>query len=181
MLGLNLRMTEVQGAVLLAQLRKLDRIRTHLRNNRDLVWSLLESLPGIDFRELPDREGDLATHFVIIFPDAAMAQRVTATLDSITLDASGWHVYRHMEHLLAKRTATGRGCPFDCDRHYDDEATYRAGMLPRTDALLARAMSFSIGVVDPNLAPFGLRMRDNAEVARRQADRFIAAYRQGIR
>ena len=45
-------------------------------------------------------------------------------------------------------------------------------MLPATDALLARSMSFAIGVVDPNLAPFGLRMRDDAEAARHQADRF---------
>jgi hypothetical protein len=45
-------------------------------------------------------------------------------------------------------------------------------MLPRTDALLARSMSFAIGVMDPNLAPFGLRMRDDADVARRQAERF---------
>ena len=33
-LGLNFRMTEVQGALLVAQLRKLDRIRAHLRRNR---------------------------------------------------------------------------------------------------------------------------------------------------
>jgi hypothetical protein len=31
-------------------------------------------------------------------------------------------------------------------------------------------------VLDPNLAPFGLRMRDDAEVARRQAERFREAY-----
>ena len=54
MLGLNFRMTELEGAVLLAQLRKLDRIRSHLRANRDLVWSRLEDLPGLGFRELPD-------------------------------------------------------------------------------------------------------------------------------
>jgi hypothetical protein len=45
-------------------------------------------------------------------------------------------------------------------------------MLPATDALLARSMSFGIGVLDPNLAPFGLYMRDDAEVARHQAERF---------
>jgi hypothetical protein len=45
-------------------------------------------------------------------------------------------------------------------------------MLPATEALLARSMSFGIGVVDPNLAPFGLRMRDDAQVARQQAERF---------
>lgn len=176
LLGLNFRMTELEGAVLLAQLGKLERIRSHLRANRDLVWSLLADLPGIGFRALPDRDGDLATHLVVVFPTAATARAVTEELGSITLDRSGWHVYQHMEHLLAQRTATGRGCPFDCSCTHEGAARYEAGMLPATDALLARAMSFGIGVVDPNLAPFGLRMRDDADVARRQAERFRAAY-----
>jgi hypothetical protein len=45
-------------------------------------------------------------------------------------------------------------------------------MLPRTDALLARSMSIGIGVFDTNLAPWGLRMRDDDDAARRIADRF---------
>jgi dTDP-4-amino-4,6-dideoxygalactose transaminase len=177
MLGLNSRMTELEGAVLLAQLAKLDRIRQHLRDNRDRVWSMIEGLPGIDFRELPDRDGDLATHLVVVFPDAASAQATTEALGSITLDQSGWHVYSHMEGLLDQHTVTGRGCPFDCSCTHEGPARYERGMLPRTDALLARSMSFGIGVVDSNLAPFGLRMRDDSEIARRRADRFISAYR----
>jgi dTDP-4-amino-4,6-dideoxygalactose transaminase len=176
MLGLNFRMTEVEGAVLLAQLRRLDAIREHLRANRDLVWSMLEDLPHIAFRELTDRDGDLATHLVIVFPDAAMARAVAAALGSITLDHSGWHVYSQMEHLLGQRTATERGCPFDCACAHDAAATYAPGMLPATDALLARSMSFAIGVIDPNLAPFGLRMRDGADEASHQADRFREAW-----
>ncbi len=77
-----------------------------------------------------------------------MAERVTAELGSITLDRSGWHVYSHMEHLLARRTATERGYPFD-EAGYADAPEYRVGMLPATDALLARSMSFSIGVHGP--------------------------------
>jgi 8-amino-3,8-dideoxy-alpha-D-manno-octulosonate transaminase len=177
MLGLNFRMTELEGAVLLAQLRKLDRIRTHLRTNRDIVWSVLGELPGIGFRHLPDRDGDLATHLVVVFPDADTARRVTGELGSITLDHSGWHVYSHMENLLDRRTVTQRGCPFDCDCHYDGPPEYHAGMLPRSDELLSRSMSFAIGVVDPNLAPFGLRMRDDATVARERAERFAEVYR----
>lgn len=180
MLGLNFRMTELEGAVLLAQLRKLEHIRAHLRANRDLVWSIIGELPGIGFRELPDRDGDLATHLVVIFPDATTARAVTAELGSITLDKSGWHVYAHMENLLDRRTVSERGCPFDCACHFDGAAEYHAGMLPGTDALLARSMSFAIGVVDPNLAPFGLRMRDDDAVARAQAQRFAEAYRRHV-
>jgi dTDP-4-amino-4,6-dideoxygalactose transaminase len=171
-LGLNFRMTELEGAVLLAQLRRLDLIRSRLRANRDIVAEGIRDVPGIEFRELPDPDGDLATHLVVIFPSIDMAQRVTAGLGSIPLADSGWHVYNHMEHLLERRTATGRGCPFDCSCHGDGGPGYRAGMLPATDALLARSMSIGIGIVDPNLAPFGLRVTDDAEAARRCAEQF---------
>ena len=48
-------------------------------------------------------------------------------------------------------------------------------MLPVTDALLSRSISFSIGVKDPNLAPYGVMMRDPIELARERADVFRAA------
>lgn len=171
-LGLNFRMTELEGAVLLAQVRKLDQIRNHLRANRDLVKEIIGDLPGIRFRTLPDPAGDIATHLVVIFPDAAIARAVTAEVGSSTFSTSGWHVYTQMEHVLAGRTITGRGCPFDCPCTDPTVPDYRAGMLPATDRLLERSMSFAIGVLDPNLAPFGLRMRDGADVARVQAERF---------
>ena len=171
-LGLNFRMTELEGAVLLAQARRLDRIREHLRANRDLVLDIIGEVRGIEFRTLPDPGGDLATHLVVIFPDARTASAVTAELGSITLATSGWHVYTHMEHVLSGRTITGRGCPFDCSCTDGRGADYRAGMLPATDRLLERSMSFAIGVLDPNLAPFGLRMRDGADVARARAQHF---------
>ncbi len=171
-LGLNLRMTELQGAVLLAQVRRLDMIREHLRANRDIVQDIICTVPGVRFRTLPDPAGDLCTHLVVIFPDAASAAAITAALGSITLATSGWHVYTHMEHVMSGRTITGRGCPFDCTCTDDRAPSYTAGMLPSTDRILERSMSFSIGVQDPNLAPFGLRMRDGAEVAKARATRF---------
>ena len=52
----------------------------------------------------------------------------------------------------------------------------RGGTAP--DALLARSMSLAIGVLDATLAPFGLCMRDDVDVAQRRAERFIDAYRE---
>jgi dTDP-4-amino-4,6-dideoxygalactose transaminase len=171
-LGMNFRMTELSGAVLLAQVHRLDAIRSHLRANKAIVKSALEDLPGLEFRVLTDPAGDVATHCVVAFPTAEIAAGVAAEVGSITLAESGWHVYSHMEHVLEKRTVTGKGCPFDCRCFNEEEVVYRRGMLPRTDALLARSISLGIGVSDANLAPFGLRMRDDAEVARVRADQF---------
>ena len=165
-LGMNFRMTELSGAVLGAQVRKLDLITSHLRANKAIVKDMLEEVPVIGFRELTDPEGDLATHLVVVLPTKAMADAVVEEVGSRTLAESGWHTYSRMNHLLEQRTINGKGCPFDCGDPNHSHGTYRAGMLPQTDDLLERSLSIGIGVKDPNLAPFGLRMRDGAAEAR---------------
>jgi dTDP-4-amino-4,6-dideoxygalactose transaminase len=165
-LGMNFRMTELSGAVLLAQVRKLDFITSHLRANKAIIKDMLEEVPAIGYRTLTDPAGDLATHLVVTLPDKEMAQRVADEVGSKTLSESGWHTYSRMNHLLEKRTVSGKGCPFDCDIPGHSHGDYRAGMLPQTDDLLERSMSIGIGVKDPNLAPFGLTMRDGEAEAR---------------
>jgi dTDP-4-amino-4,6-dideoxygalactose transaminase len=165
-LGMNFRMTELSGAVLLAQVGKLDRITSHLRANKAIVRDMLEEVPDIGYRTLADPDGDLATHLVVVLPTAEIARAVAGEVGSLTLDASGWHVYSRMTHLLERRTVTGKGCPFDCSCVSHPRGEYRPGMLPQTDALLSRSMSIGIGVRDGNLAPFGIRMRDGEDAAR---------------
>lgn len=171
-LGMNFRMTELSGAVLGAQVRKLDQITSHLRANKAIVKEILEEVPAIDFRVLTDPEGDLATHLVVVLPTKEMAEAVAAETGARTLAESGWHTYSRMNHLLEERTINGKGCPFDCGDPSHTHTGYRAGMLPQTDALLERSMSIGIGVKDPNLAPFGLRMRDGEDEARRVGSTF---------
>jgi len=165
-LGMNFRMTELSGAVLLAQVAKLPRIVSHLRANQAIVRDMLEEVPDIGFRQLADPAGDLATHLVITLPSAAIARNVADEIGSIPLSESGWHVYSKMNHLLDRRTPTGKGCPFDCDHTDHAHGDYRVGMLPQTDALLARSISIGIGVRDANLAPYGLRIHDGEDEAR---------------
>ena len=176
-LGLNFRMVELSAAVLLAQLRRLDGIVAKLHENKSLFKSIIADLPGICFRELPDPAGDIATHLVVLFPSATLARAVTAELGSRTLADSGWHVYSKMEHLLNQRTATGRGCPFDCTTHFDKPTKYSAGMLPQTDALVARAMTIGIGIADATIGSnFGVTILDDAAVVRERAATFRSVY-----
>jgi hypothetical protein len=50
---------------------------------------------------------------------------------------------------------------------------YRKGMLPKTDALLARSINISIGVSDPGLGSgFGVGMKDGPEIVDQRAHRF---------
>jgi len=173
-LGLNFRMTELSGAVLLAQLRRLDAIRERLRANKRLFEAIISELPGLDFRTLPDPDGDLATHLTVVFPSEEIARSVAGELGSRVLADSGWHIYSQMEHVLEQRTATMKGPPFhDAEPPPSDRQQYRQGMLPQTDDLVNRAMSIGIGVADPNLgSSFGVTVRDGADAVHERAERF---------
>jgi len=78
---------------------------------------------------------------------------------------SGWHVYNNMEHFLSKKMTPDNNCPFTCP-YYKGEATYRKGMLPKTDSILARTINISIGVSDRGLgAGYGITIKsDNSEI-----------------
>lgn len=167
-LGLNFRMNELSGAVLNAQLGKLDRILVTLRANKAALKSRLGEIPGLGFRRLTDPDGEIATHLVVTMPDAPTAKSVAAELGTKPLSDSGWHVYGNMEHLLRKRVVSSFA---------GSVADYVAapGVLPATDALLARSITLGIGVVDPGLgSAYGIDVRSDAtaidDVAARVAD-----------
>lgn len=171
-LGLNFRMIELAGAVLLAQVRRLPDILARLRQNKRLFKSLLADLPGLAFRDLPDPEGDLATHLVVLFPDETIARCVARELSSRVLADSGWHIYTQMEHLLMQRTASMRGAPFNTPGAPVAD-NYHPGMLPCTDNLVRRAMSIGIGVADPNRgSTFGVTVLDGEDTVHERASVF---------
>lgn len=149
LLGLNLRMHELTGAVALAQVRKLDRILTHLSRLKRILKDALSDL-AVAFRPLHDATGECGTVVVIQFDDEVKAERVAAQLGTKTLIRSGKHYYGSMRQLASRRMPTPRGCPFDCPVH-PSNADYRAGSLPRTDSILARSIALSVGVRDSYL------------------------------
>lgn len=174
-IGLDLRFTELQAAVLIAQLRKLPRIVSHLRTNKRRYKEIICELPGIEFRELTDPDGDLATMLTVILPDEQIARAIAQDLGTKVATDAGWHVYNNMEQILEQRTITPVKCPFECSPYTDKGGAMRywKGMLPRTDALLARSLNISIGVSDPGLSSaFGVTMRDGLDVVEERARRF---------
>lgn len=165
-LGINLRMNELSGAFALGQLEKLDRILAMLKDRKGKFKRVLEEakIPGMRFRTLNDA-GECATLLVVIFDDAKAAAHVAKELGSKTVAESGWHVYTHMEQILAVTDEKGN-------------PRYRKGMLPKTDDVLARSIALSVGVVDPGLgAGFGINVLSSDEELRAAAEKFVRAAR----
>lgn len=181
--GLDFRFTELQAAVLIAQFRKLPRIVSHLRANKKRYKEIIRDLPGLEFRELPDPDGDLATMLTVILPSEAVARQIAADLGTKVAAEAGWHVYNNMEQILEQRTITPEKCPFTCSPYTSQggQMRYWKGMLPKTDALLNRSINIGIGVNDPGLgSAFGVTMRDGLEVVEERAARFRQVARKHL-
>jgi len=161
-LGLNFRMNEITAAVAMAQLGKLDKIVSTLREKRTKLKGLISEARGFKFRTLNDPKGDCATICTVIFETREKAVKVSQALGSKTVDQSGWHVYANMEHVL--RFLKEKGQP------------HTKGSYPKTDDILSRAMNISVGVVDGGLgAGWGININSTDAEIEAAAKQFVNA------
>jgi hypothetical protein len=97
----------------------------------------------------------------VLFPDEAATRKVAAALGVKTVADSGWHVYNHMEQILAWQDEQGR-------------RPSRKNMLTKTDAILSRAVNLSVGVVDPGIgANFGITVLSSDQEIARKGEEFV--------
>ncbi len=86
--GTNFRMNEFSGGVLLAQLRKLDRIIGDVRGNAQRVYEGIKDLPGLQLRRLPDPQGELGTGIYMDFKTKERRDRFMAGMKAEGVPAS---------------------------------------------------------------------------------------------
>lgn len=144
-LGYNYRISELNAAVGLAQLRKLDAILETQRSNKAAIKEAMGALPGISFRHLPDESGDSATFFSFMMPDEGRARKTAQALNRAGVDGcfywydNNWHYYRKWDHL--KQMAAAADLPLKLSPSCPD---YSRLALPRSDAIMARTISMQI-------------------------------------
>tara|TARA_B100001173_G_C16009553_1_gene557113 strand:+ start:478 stop:1635 length:1158 start_codon:yes stop_codon:yes gene_type:complete len=107
--GFNFRMTELQGAVGIAQLKKLDLIIKKQRKNRDLIWEQVKLLRGIKKRGIPVGAYDTADALIFFVKDGDTAKKCREELLKIKVstkilpEAYTWHfaeTWSHMPQLV---------------------------------------------------------------------------------
>ena len=150
-LGFNYRMNELQGAVGLAQFRKLDMIIAAQKKNKNAVKELLKDVPGLQFRNIPDPAGDTATFLGFNLPDAAATERFQAALaaegvDMVCFKRNKWHYVPNWEHLLAWATANSKKFPFTYPA-YRGKVDYSIRLIPKAEAILGRTLFMAIPIL----------------------------------
>lgn len=150
--GENYRMSELQGAVALAQLRRLDALLTKMRSNKNRIKAGIHKINGLEFRKAPDAEGDTAICLVMYLPDVETTKKAIKAMQAEGVPAGGiydatvrdWHIYSNWEHILEKKTATNDGCPYSCPYYEGSLPTYSVDMCPHTLDLLSRSVHIDI-------------------------------------
>jgi 8-amino-3,8-dideoxy-alpha-D-manno-octulosonate transaminase len=151
-LGFNYRMNELQGALGLAQIRKLDRVIAAQKKNKETIKGFLRQVPGIGFRKIPDSDGDSATFLGFnlptekktrLFQKALQEEGIATTLYKDNF----WHYVPNWEHFLARQTANSKKHPFSDPRN--SQPVYDRKMIPRAEDLLGRTLFMGVNVKMP--------------------------------
>jgi 8-amino-3,8-dideoxy-alpha-D-manno-octulosonate transaminase len=144
-LGANYRISELNAAVGLAQLRKLDRMLAVQRKNKNAIKSAMKKIPGVTFRQLPDEAGDSATFLSFFLPDEDRARQAAALLAGAGVDGcfywydNNWHYHRKWDHL--KKLHSAAGLPITLVQNPPD---YQSLCLNQSDAVMRRLISMQI-------------------------------------
>ncbi len=135
--GFNYRMMELQGAVGLAQLKKLPAVVAVQRENKAALWQAISGLNGIEPRAVPNEAYETADALVFLVRDNATARRCRDELLKVGLatkilpEAYSWHfagTWNHMSELV--------------NSHGGDLTT----AFSTSHEILSRAVSLPVGV-----------------------------------
>ena len=149
--GENYRMSELQGAVALAQIRKASTIVRGYRTAFRRIMNALDLPGGIKLQRLSDPEGVVGTNLVIFMPDVEKTKWATKAMAAEGVSAGGiydakiknWHIYTHWDHVLGQKAVAPDGLPWSGVKPSERPA-YAKDMCPQTLDYLSRSIMISI-------------------------------------
>ena len=149
--GENYRMSELQGAVATAQIRKTDAMLAGYRRAKDLILAGLDKFRGLNFRRLTDPQGDTAICLIMFLPTPELTRRAIEELHAEGVPAGGvydskvrdWHIYTFWEHVIEKKSVAADGLPWSAVPE-SELPKYSRDMCPRTLDLLGRSVHIEI-------------------------------------
>ena len=155
--GVGARMSELTGAMCLAQMRKLPQITGNMRASKWRIRDAISDIPGLGFRTVPDPSGDTGPFLLMTLKDEATARRFVdalraegiagpaGSLACLAMREWGMHWYSNIPSLVHKRSDSRDGFPWTHPSNaFGQSYSYAAGALPNCDDLHARGALLTI-------------------------------------
>ncbi len=111
-LGYNFRISELNAAVGLAQLRRLDSFLEIQERHYNILKEAISSIPGLSFRRVPEGGVENYSFLNFFMPDEDSARNAISELKEAGVDGcfywydNNWHYHKKWDHL---KNATGLG------------------------------------------------------------------------
>lgn len=112
-LGYNYRISELNAAVGLAQIRRLDEFLEIQRRNYTILRKALQDIPEVVFRKVPQGGVENYSFLSFFMPSEGLAKKIHSAFAEAGIDGcfywydNNWHYYRKWEHLT-KRKSLGK-------------------------------------------------------------------------
>lgn len=155
--GVGSRMSELTGAMALAQFNKLDQILKSMRDAKWKIRSALHHLKKLQFRHIIDPEGDSSCFLITLLPTKKICEQFTqaliaegikgseGSLTCVTMEEWGLHWYFNIPSLINKTSWCEDGFPWShIKNQFAVNYDYNRGHLPICDDLAARAFLLTI-------------------------------------
>ena len=143
-IGTNYRISELNAAVGLAQLNKLDQILSTQRRNKLAIKDAMADLPGVSFRYIPDAKGDSATFLSFFLPTQERARQIAKNLADNKVGCpywydNNWHYYKKWHHLKEMKRSAKLAVELA-----DNLLDYKNIVLKESDNIMKRTISMQI-------------------------------------
>lgn len=144
--GMNLRMSEVAGALGCAQIERLPVLIRDLRDSRRRLVEALGDMAPFRIAPSHDDAGMAGTTVTLQAPDRESARifaEKTGMGSVLNTQATNWHIYYHWDYILEKRSANGKGWPWKFEG-WESPVNYSKDMCPQTLDILQRSFNVAI-------------------------------------
>ncbi|OYX05976.1 MAG: L-glutamine--2-deoxy-scyllo-inosose aminotransferase KanB [Thiotrichales bacterium 32-46-8] len=144
-MGLNYRISDLNAAMGVAQLRKLDDMVAVQRKNKAKLKSALSQFSEISFRRLPDPEGDQGSFLTFMLPTEARTVEINQKLKDAGVDgcfywyANNWHYIKNWPQI--QNMVGSAKLPIHLN---DDLPDYTQLDTSASDAVMSRSISMLI-------------------------------------
>lgn len=150
--GSNFRMSELAGAVMCAQLTRLDYLNDAMRSHLRLIKDKIKNTNGIKVRPCNDVEGDTGICLMFYLDNKEKVGPFVEALNAEGVSAGGifnagvpdWHIYAHWHHVIEEKTPTDVDCPWQCPYHKAPPVKYSTDMCPNTLDYLGRVVHLDL-------------------------------------
>ncbi len=145
-MGVNYRMNEMTGAVMLAQLRKLDTILAEQRRRGGYVIDHVSRIPGIKMRRSNDPDGELHLTVDLLLSSQELRDRFLKAMqaENVPMQRPSAAVVLPAQPAIANKAVPHPAWPsFNSSR--GKEILYGADSVPRTMDIFNRTATLTVG------------------------------------